>query len=85
MLIDGGRRPDPPPDPEPEPTRRRERADVPWRALGWSAVVVALFVAGLLTAGWPSVGLVYAALIVTCWRGSRPILPRVGTMRDHVQ
>jgi hypothetical protein len=83
MLIDGGRRPDPPPDAERGPAPRR--ADVPWRTLSWSALVLALLVAGLLTAGWPSVGLVYAAVIVTFWRGSRPLLPRAGTMRDHVQ
>jgi hypothetical protein len=82
MLIDGGRRPDPPPEPAPA---RRPLPSVPWGALRWPAVVVALFAAGLLTAGWASVVLLYAVLIITCWRGSRPLLPRAGTMRDHVQ
>jgi hypothetical protein len=82
MLVDTGWRPDPPPEPDPAP---RRRPDVPWRALAWTALVVALFVAGLLTAGWPSVGLVYAALLVSFWRGSRMLTPHAGTMRDYSQ
>ena len=84
LLIDAGRRePEPPPPPPPRALWRP--GDVEWRALRWPALMVALFLAGLLTAGWPSVGLIYATLVVACWRGSRLLAPHLVGMREHSQ
>jgi len=80
MLIDTRELP---PDPPGEPGR-------PWwgfvlaRRLRWFAVVVALLVASYSTAGWLSLGFVYAALYLSVWRGLK-LMPTVGGVRDHFQ
>lgn len=79
MFVEaGGRPPDPPPG-------RPRRHSIPWQALRWPAVVLALFVASLLTSGWVGVAFVYAALFVACWRGARLLGPHAGTMKDYSQ
>jgi hypothetical protein len=80
MLVESGAgRPD---RPEDEPARGRE---IPWSAIGWTAVVVWLLAASLVTTGIGSVALGWAALLVVGWRVSRMLGGDTGGMRDYKQ
>jgi hypothetical protein len=67
-----------------EPPRRAY--DVPWRGIGWTLVVVWLFVASLVTtSGLAAAILSYAGLIVAFWRLFTWLGDTAGGMHDHKQ
>jgi len=80
MLIDTRELP---PEPSREPRRPRRGLELA-RRLRWFCVVVALLLASYATAGWLSIGFVYAALYLSVWRGLK-LMPTVGGIRDHFQ
>ncbi len=80
MLIDTR---DLPPEPAGEPARP-SRALAVLRKLRWFLVVCALLAVSYSTAGWLSLGFVYAALYLSVWRGLK-LMPTVGGVRDHFQ
>jgi hypothetical protein len=71
-------------DPE-EPPARREH-DIPWRAIGWTVVIVWLFVAsGFVESGLVAAGLAYAGVMIAVWRGFVWLGRNVNGMSDHKQ
>lgn len=78
MLIDTGWRPS---GEDSGPERRR---GVPWRALLWPALIVGMFVAGIVVSGWAGVALVYGAAFCGAWRATKAI-PDLRGLKDHRQ
>jgi len=78
-------RPGPGGDDSEEPPRRRA-FDLPWRAIGWTLLVVWLIAASLATSSGPlAAALAYAALLIAVWRGLGWLGRTTGGLRDHKQ
>jgi hypothetical protein len=58
---------------------------IPWKLIGWSAVVLWLFAASLVTQGIVAAALAWIAVVVASWRGSRLLGSRTGGLRDYKQ
>lgn len=58
---------------------------MPWRALLWPAVIVALFAAYALMSGGLGILFGWAAVLTAGWRGSKLFVTPAGGMREHHQ
>lgn len=87
MLIDARVwRPGSGGDGDPAEPPRRRALDVPWRAIGWTLVVIWLMVASVVsTSSLLGAGFAFAALTIAAWRGSRWMGDVSGGLREHRQ
>ena len=72
-------------DGEGDQPRRRRAQDVPWRAIGWTLVILWLIAASLVTSSGPLAAvLAYVGVMIGAWRGLR-WMSSAGGLHDHKQ
>jgi hypothetical protein len=71
---------------EEEPPQPRREYDIPWRAIGWTLVIVWLFIASSVTGSdLLAAGLAYTGVLIAFWRGFAWLGRTMNGMHDHKQ
>ena len=75
-----------PGDGDPEEPHPRRDLDIPWRGIGWTLVIVWLFVASLVTtSGIAAAALSWTGVLIAFWRGAAWLGRNLDGMHDHKQ